>query len=189
MLSYDPDFDKEGYVKFSTCGLVAAMLVAGALRAGAQTPTIQSDLLKDWTNMKETMTKIADAMPEDKYGFKPTPAQRSFGEQMLHVAGANVGIMKVLGAKATAPTIDQKATKKADIMKALAESFDYGIAAIKEQNEQTIAEVVQGPRFMGPSTRARVVWFLLGHAWDEYGVVTTYLRLNNIVPPASRNSM
>jgi len=45
---------------------------------------------------------------------------------------------------------------------------------------------VQGPRFIGTATRARLVWVTIGHAWDEYGAMTVYLRLNGIVPPASR---
>jgi hypothetical protein len=173
-------------VKLRTFGFAAVMIALATLRPAAQSPTIQSDVLKDWTNMKETMTKIADAMPEDKFGYKPTPAQRSFGEQILHVAGANVGLIKTLGGKAPAPTIDQKATSKAVILKALADSYDYGIAVIKEQTDQSMLEAVQGPRFIGTATRARMVWDTIGHAWDEYGAMTTYLRLNNIVPPASR---
>jgi DinB family len=176
-------------MKLRTLGFVGALLVVGTLRPAAQSTTLQADVLKDWTNMKETMTKIADAMPEDKFSYKPTPAQRSFGEQVLHVAGANVGIMKTLGGKAAAPTIDQKATSKAAILKALADSYDYGTAVLKEQTDQSIAESVQGPRFIGTATRARLVWDTIGHAWDEYGAMTVYLRLNNIVPPASRNSM
>jgi hypothetical protein len=176
-------------VKLRTLGLVAAMLVAGTLRPAAQSPTLKGDLLKDWENMKKTMAAIGDAMPEDKFGYKPTPAQRSFGEQLLHVAGANVFFLKTLGSKATAPTIDQKATAKAAILKALADSFDYGSAVITEQTDQTMLEAVQGPSFIGTATRARLVWATIGHAWDEYGVITTYLRLNNIVPPASRGSM
>jgi uncharacterized damage-inducible protein DinB len=167
-------------------GFVAAMIALATLTPAAQTVTIQSDLLKDWTNMKETMTKIAEAMPEDKFGFKATPAQRSYGEQILHVAGANVGLIKTLGGKAAAPTIDNKATSKAAIVKALVDSYDYGIAVIKEQTDQSMAEAVQGPSFIGTATRARLVWDTIGHAWDEYGAMTVYLRLNGIVPPASR---
>jgi hypothetical protein len=172
-----------------TIGFVGAMLVAATLRSSAQSPTLQSDLLKDWTNMKSTISKIGDAMPEDKFGYKPTPAQRSFGEQLLHVAGANVMLMKTLGSKTTPPTIDQKATSKAAILKAVADSYDYGEAVLKEQTDQTVLEPVQGPSFIGTATRARIVWATIGHAWDEYGAMTTYLRLNNIVPPASRGSM
>ncbi len=96
-----------------TLALVAAALVVATVRpAAAQSASLQGDLLKDWTNMKTTMTKIADAMPEDKYGFKPTPAQRSFGEQMMHVAGANVMLIKALGAKAPPPALNMKATTR-----------------------------------------------------------------------------
>ena len=168
---------------------VAAFVAFAALTPAAQSTAIQADLLKDWTAMKDRMAKISDAMPEDKFAYKPTPAQRSYGEQILHVAGANVGLMKVLGGKAAAPTIDTKATSKAAILKALADSYDYGTAVIGELNDQSMAEVVKGPSFIGDATRARLVWITIGHAWDEYGAMTTYLRLNGIVPPASRGSM
>ena len=173
-------------MKVHMFGLVAAMLAVATLKPAAQSTTIHSDVLKDWTSMKETMSKIADAMPEDKFSYKPTPAQRSFGEQILHVAQANVGIIKTLGGKAAAPTIDPKATSKAVILKALADSFDYGTAVIKEQSDQSMVEAVQGPKFIGTATRARLVWDTIGHAWDEYGAMTVDLRLNGIVPPASR---
>jgi len=172
-------------VKLHTFG-VAALMVLATLRPAAQSPTIQSDALKDWTNMKDTMTKIADAMPEDKFGFKPTPAQRSFGEQVLHVAGANVGLIQTLGGKTAAPAINQKATSKAEIVKALTDSYDYGIAVLKEQTDQSMLEAVKGPSFIGTATRAKIVWNTIGHAWDEYGAMTVYLRLNGVVPPASR---
>ena len=88
-------------------------MVAAISHPAAQAPSIQAELLKDLTNQKDQMVKIADAMPADTFGYESTPAQRSCGEQNLHVAGANVGIMKALGRKATAPTINRKATAKA----------------------------------------------------------------------------
>jgi hypothetical protein len=75
--------------------LVAIALVAS--RASAQTATIHGDLLKDWAMMKDTMTKIANAMPEDKFGFKSTPAQRSFGEHVMHIAQINMMLLKAVG--------------------------------------------------------------------------------------------
>src|SRR5215831_42490 len=125
-----------------TIGAVSVLLLVAALRPAAQAPTLKSDLLKDWTNMKATMTAIAAAMPDDKFGFKPTPAQRSFGEQILHVTGANVGIMQMLGGKAAAPTVNMKATAKTEILKALADSYDYGAAVIKEQSEQSMLQAI-----------------------------------------------
>ena len=50
-------------------------------KASAQTVSIQADLLKDWTELKATMAKIAEAMPEDKSTFKATPAERSYGSR------------------------------------------------------------------------------------------------------------
>jgi hypothetical protein len=176
---------------FVACAVVvaapAASVVTRAAGPAAQTDavTLQGDLLKDWEALKDTMMQLGDAMPAEKFDFKPTPELRTFGEQLMHVAGSNVGLMKLLDPSATAPTLP-KATAKADVLKALAESFDFGTAALKKQTDATLQESVQGPRYLGPSTGARIVYRNMAHTWDEYGVMTVYLRLNGIVPPASR---
>ncbi len=169
-----------------TVTVVAAALAAWTVGPAAQSASLQADFLKDWTSLKGTMAKIADAMPESKYGFKSTPAQRSYGEHVMHIAAINLMVLKTLGAKAPAPSIDDKATSKADVMKAMADSFDYGIAILKEQTDQTMAGTIQGPPWMGPSTRARIFTFLVGHTYDTYGQMVVYLRLNGLVPPASQ---
>ena len=177
--------------------LLTATSLAFPLRASAETPTIFSDLLKDWQAQKETMMKIADAMPADKFTYKSTPAQRSYGEQILHVAGANVELLKFLGAKAPTPfpvapmitdmvTFGLKMTGKAEILKALSDSFDYGEAVLKELGPAGMTEVVKGPPWIGDATRAKLVWYTMGHTQDIYGQMAVYLRLNGIVPPASR---
>ena len=166
------------------CSVVASMIAFAVLTPAAQSVTVQDDLLNDWTSMKDTMTKIAEAMPEDKFPYKPTPAQRTYGEQILHVAVDNVVIMKLLGGTVPAPAIDRNAASRAEVLKALTDSYDYGSAVIREQTDRSMAETVHIPNFVG--TRARLVWSAIGHAWDEYGVMTVYLRLNGIVPPASR---
>lgn len=148
--------------------------------------TLRGDLIKDWERQKKTLMQIADAMPEDKFGYKSTPAQRSYGEQIMHVATANVDILKFVGGKAAPPSFTVESAKtKADILKALAESYDHGIALLNEQTDASISETVEAA-FLGPSTRARVFWFLLGHSMDIYGQMAVYLRLNGVVPPASR---
>ena len=77
--------------------------------------------LQDWMRLKDTMLKIAEAMPEDRFGYRPTPPQRTFGEQILHIAEANVNQMGRFGSTVVAPAINMKATTKADILKALAD--------------------------------------------------------------------
>ncbi len=157
--------------------------------ASAQAPggaTTTGDLIKDWERQKETLMAIADAMPEDRFGYKSTPAQRSYGEQVMHIAGVNVQILELVGGSAAAPSFTaESATTKAEILEALADSYDYGIALLNEQTGASINETIEAA-FLGPSTRARVFWFLLGHSMDIYGQMAVYLRLNDIVPPASR---
>jgi uncharacterized damage-inducible protein DinB len=169
-----------------TYGLVCAMVVIATPKpAVAQTGSIQAEMLKDWSALKDTMTKIANEMPEDKYGYKPTPAQRDFGAQVIHIAQINMRFLAAVGGKTPAPAIDVKAMDKAGAVKAMADSFDYGTALITEQTDQTMLQTVQAP-FIGPSTRTRVMTFLIGHTWDIYGQMAVYLRLNDKVPPASQ---
>jgi uncharacterized damage-inducible protein DinB len=149
--------------------------------------SLQAELLKDWIGLKDTMHKIAAEMPADKYGFKPTPGQESFGERTVHVATTNVYFMSLFGGTAAKPTIDPKATGKDAALKALDDSFDYGAQVLKQQTDQTLMQsLASAPKFMGPSSGARIISFLTGHTWDIYGQMAVYLRLNGHVPPASQ---
>jgi uncharacterized damage-inducible protein DinB len=155
--------------------------------AQTQQASLQAELLKDWSALKATMHAIAAEMPAEKYTFRPTPGQQTFGERTVHVAGANVELLSMLGGKTPKPAIDTKATAKDAALKAMDESFDYGTALLKEQTDETLRQLVASPpQFMGPSSRARIVTFLAGHTWDIYGQMAVYLRLNGLVPPASR---
>ena len=166
---------------------ISSIILASSMRpAAAESADLKQELLKDWLQMKDMLMKLADAMPEDKYSFKSTPAQRDFGQQVLHIAQGNLFNLAFLKPKATPPKINRQATAKAEIMKAMADSFDYGTEVIKEQTDQSLMEIVQTNAYLGPSSRARVLYFLLGHGWDIYGQMVVYLRLNGGVPPASQ---
>jgi hypothetical protein len=67
----------------------------------------------------------------------------------------------------------------------LSDAYDFGSEVLQEQSGDTINTVIDVQVF-GPSTRARIVWSLLAHAMDIYGQMVVYVRLNGIVPPASR---
>jgi uncharacterized damage-inducible protein DinB len=143
--------------------------------------------MKDWTSLKDTMAKIANEMPADKFNAKPTPAQQTFGERVMHIATTDLFVLRSLGGKTAAPMINQKATSKADILAALKQTFDYGEAVIKEFNDQQWNERVMPPPFMGPSaSHIRIVYFDMQHSEDIYGQLVVYLRLNGGVPPASQ---
>ena len=143
----------------------------------------------DWTMQKDTMMKISAAMPEEKFGFKPTPPQRNFGEQVLHVVEANVNQIGRLGAKATPPVYNMKEMRKAEILKMLEASFDYGTTVLQSMSDNDLlapAVSGRGDRFMGGSNRVRVVNFVMGHTWDSTARWSVYLRLNGITLPANQ---
>jgi uncharacterized damage-inducible protein DinB len=173
-------------------GMLALALISmsSSSPAQAQSVSLQAEALKDWTALKDTMHKIAAEMPPDKFTFKPTDGQQTFGERVVHVASSNVFFLGLLGGSAPKPTIDQKATTKDAAIKAMDDSFDYGIAVLKEQTDQAMVQAIASPpKFLGPSTRARVMTFVTGHTQDIYGQLVVYLRLNGQVPPASKKGM
>lgn len=171
------------------CAIVVIAAPICPVAQAPAAPSIKAEMLKDWSGLKDTMVKIANEMPADKYNAKPTPAQQTFGERVVHIAGANNRFLGFVGGKAAAPALDAKAaamTKDAAI-KAMSDSFDYGTALLNEQTDQTLLQAAaMPPAFLGPSTRARLYTFLIGHTWDIYGQLVVYLRLNGGVPPASQ---
>jgi len=166
--------------------LVVLVALGCPWSAAAQQSRLRDELLRDWLEMQQTLTALAEVMPADRYQFKTTPAQRDFAQQVLHVANANLVNLRFLGGEVPAPTIDRQATAKADVIRAMHASFDHGAALIRAQTEASLFEVVQTNAFLGPSTRARVLYFLLGHSWDIYGQMVVYVRLNGGTPPASQ---
>ena len=145
----------------------------------------------DWSRNNVMLYGLANSMPEDKFGYKPTPAQQTFGERVLHVAQVNLMLLQALGAKTPMPVIDMNAISKAASMDAPQRVGGYGIAVIKELGEQGLLARIDSPGpvgwFMGPQvSRQRVLYFLMTHSQDTYGQLVVYARMNGITPPASR---
>jgi hypothetical protein len=152
---------------------------------------LSCEIENDWSRNNIMIYGLANAMPEDKFGYKPTPAQQSFGERVLHVAQINLLLLQALGAKASAPSVDANATSKAASMAALQKVGEFGVAVIKELGEQGLQTRIDSPGpvgfFMGPRvSRQRILYFLMTHSQDTYGQLVVYARLNGITPPASR---
>ena len=99
----------------ATAGVFAVglFLFGAASPAHTQPVSMQAELLKDWLGLKDTMHKIAAEMPADKYSVRPTEAQQTFGERIVHIANVNVALLSALGDSATTtPAIDPKVTTK-----------------------------------------------------------------------------
>ena len=140
--------------------------------------------------MEQEFVSAAEAMPEDKYNFAP-PATlgefkdvRTFASQVKHVAQSNYYFFAGAdytdaGDKAWSASVE-KATTKADIVKALKDSFAKAHALSDGMTaENAFVMTTHG-------TRAGMMAFGLAHMMDHYGQIVEYLRMNSIVPPASR---
>ncbi|HEX5107822.1 MAG TPA: DinB family protein [Vicinamibacterales bacterium] len=160
---------------------------AGRGPQGPPITTLAGDVQSDLDRTRELIVNLVNAMPEDKFGFKPTPAQQSFGERVMHIVTVDGFLFNSLGGKTAAPTINQKATTKADILAALKQSYDWQAAVLKEFNDQQLVERVTPPPFLGSSaSRVKVFYYDLQHTEDIYGQLVVYLRLNGVTPPASQ---
>ena len=148
--------------------------------------TLAGDVLDDYQGQKDLIINAANAMPDDKFTYKSTPAQRDFAAQVMHIVIVNQTMLGSLGAKTAKPAINDKATSKADVMMALRQVYDYGEAVVKEFTDAQLLERVTPPRFLGPqASRVRVIYNMLSHTNDIYGQMVVYLRLNGVTPPAS----
>ena len=158
----------------------AAAEESAAMEEGA----LAAVVLKDWEDLKTAMMEFGDAMPAENFDYKPKEELRNFGEQLMHVASANLFYMGNLDTDATRPDLGEP-VEKADVLQALSDSFDFGTEILSGQTDASLREMVDGG-FLGESNRARIAYMAIVHTRQEYGVMTVYLRLNDIVPPASR---
>src|ERR1700730_4815630 len=73
-------------IQISALACAIVVIAAPTIHAAQAQASIKTEMLKDWSDLKATLVKIANEMPADKYGLKPTPAQQSFGERVVHIA-------------------------------------------------------------------------------------------------------
>jgi hypothetical protein len=172
---------------------------AGASPSPSTPPTIASAIDREVTIVEKELVDAAEAMPENKFDFSPEKLNvpgsdykgvRTFGEQLKHVAASNYLIWSpITGEKPPETVNDGKGPDnmkaKADIIKYLKDSFAFGHKAVGTLNESNLVQpVVRNNR--PPTTRLFLATFAPAHAFDHYGQIVEYLRMNGIVPPASR---
>lgn len=146
-------------------------------------------VVDSWNEIGRKLITMAEDFPEDKYDYKPTPAQRSFAEQLLHAAGANYYFINpVMGKKAPAeedPKRDQYKTK-ADVVAFVKKSFADGAAAIKSKGEAGLTSTIDDPF---AHQKVRILDYAYGfieHCGEHYGQLVGYYRSSGLVPPESR---
>jgi uncharacterized damage-inducible protein DinB len=180
--------------------VVAVLAVAAAVACMTARATAQArvDPMADTvaqllTMIEKEFVPLAEAMPAEKYAFKPTGGEfkgvRTFGEQVKHVACANFAFYNEIEKKTPPEGCEtggpSPAKTKAELMAYLRESFAYARGVLNTMTPANAMEPVGGP-YGGPSTRLGIATLSIWHASDHYGQLVVYLRLNGLVPPASR---
>jgi hypothetical protein len=167
---------------------VVVCMLAGAL--GAQAPNaLVSEARFQWSVVRDNLLKMAQKMPEENYGFKPSPEVESFSQRVAHIAGANLRICQgVAGGEQPAGVV--RGTSKAELVALLKRSSDACDAVFASLTDAAAMEKISS-RLGGPfppeptRTKLATLYNMVRHSNEMYGYMCVYLRLKGIVPPSS----
>jgi uncharacterized damage-inducible protein DinB len=174
-------------------GCSALAMAQGSKPSGP--PSVGGVLDSAVSNVEREFVPAAEAMPEDRYSFAPTTGEfkgvRTFAMQVKHVAAVNYMVAAaMLGEKAPVDVGGEDGPaamkSKAEIVKFLKDSFAYLHKGVSGSDEKNAVAPIKSPFGGGPATRLGMATLIVGHCFDHYGQVVVYLRMNGIVPPASR---
>ncbi len=181
---------------FGPAAVSVVATASGSQESPQPAPTIASVMDRDIRAVEKQIVDASEAMPEDKFNFTPEALNipganykgvRSFAVEVKHIAASNWFIWSPLtGDKLPEGLKDGNGPAnlqtKTDIIKFLKDSFALGHKAAATL---TTENMLQSPA-NSKSTRLHLAEFGVAHAYDHYGQMVEYLRMNGIVPPASR---
>ena len=174
---------------------VLAFCSLGLAQTKEEKPTINKILDGNVKVIEGEFVPAAEAMPEDKYAFAPTNGEfkgvRTFAQQVKHVAAVNYMVgAAILGEK---PPVElggengpDSIKSKADIVKFAKDSFAYAHKAVASITDENALGQIASPFGNSKVTRLGIATAFAWHSFDHYGQMVEYLRMNGIVPPASR---
>jgi len=178
--------------RYSNIILAAIFVIAASVSAfaqAAQTSTppqsenpISAELKQMYNGIKNNLTKMAEKMPEENYGFKATADIRTFGELVAHVADSQARTCSTVNGEQKAVNAGSK-TAKADLVAALKESFTMCDKAVDSLTDAKAAEMIKVGQ--GQRSKLGMLARMVSHSNEEYGYMAVYLRLKNVVPPSS----
>lgn len=178
--------------------LILAVCAACIGRAPAQTnqaltvPQLLDELV---TNAEKEIVPAAEAMPEAKYGFAPSEGEfhgvRTFGEQAKHLAAANYQLAaRILNEEPPHHERNESAPSaisgKRETVEYLRGSFAYLHKAVATIDTNNLTDPIPGTTGTWRRARLGLAIDAIAHSYDHYGQMVEYLRINGIVPPASR---
>jgi uncharacterized damage-inducible protein DinB len=183
-------------------GAFAQAATPNAQAKKTTSPTIASAIDQQISILEREFVGAAEAMPDDKFNFTPITLNipgseyktvKTFAEEVRHVAATNYLLWgAITGDKSPIPSTEDNGPSslktKAEIIKYLKDSFALGHKAAQSITAENAAAQVPSPFGQGQTTKLFCATFAVGHAFDHYGQMVEYLRMNGIIPPASRGN-
>ena len=169
----------------STAAAQAATTAAPT--ASAKAGGFQADLVADLDEAMEHLVQLAEAMPADKYGWRPGEGVRSFGEVLGHVAAGYYAGAQALGSPVPAGVDPRKLEGVGDKAAAIAslraaiDHFKAAVTAVADADLETPVEL-----FGMKLNKRRVMLLMQGHGHEHTGQAIAYARMNGVVPPWSQ---
>jgi len=177
--------------RFLLIAIVAGLLLSPAVGQAQAPPKPKlgpsAALLASWNEVGRKLIAMAEDFPEDKYDFKPTPAQRTFAEQLLHVAGSNDFFTDVANGKKPKDDESREHFKtKAEVVAYVKKSFADGAAVIKQKGDKSLLEMVVEAEEGRTVPLQDLAYGVIEHGGEHYGQLVVYYRVAGLVPPESR---
>jgi uncharacterized damage-inducible protein DinB len=165
----------------------SSMAAPAAQAADKTAPSydLKAQAALDLADLQKKFTGLAEAIPAEKYSWRPEAGVRSINELFLHVAAAGFGFPTMMGT-APAPGFDGKGfekstTDKAKIIDWLNKSFTYSIAAVNSMSNADFAKAL--PKLGPDANEGDVIYLMVVHAHEHLGQSIAYARANGVVPP------
>ena len=156
------------------------VIVSGAMLA--QAPSISKEAMQAYTGIKTNLTKLAEKVPADTYGYQPVDSIRTIAGLIGHVSDSQLTTCSAVNGEMK-PGTASKMTAKADLVAALKASFEECDKAFATLTDANLADPIKTRR--GERSRLTTLLGIVVHGNEEYGYTSVYLRMKGIVPPSS----
>jgi uncharacterized damage-inducible protein DinB len=182
-------------MKRALSAICLSMLAFGSLRAVAQvnpykdgTPGVtgyRSEVMAEVMIQEDKLTRLAEAIPPEKFSWRPSTDTRSFAEVFLHISAANYNLYKLVGTppptSVDVKNLEKSTTDKAKVIATLKDSFAHAKQAIKSMPDADLEKSMDW--FGGKNTERGILLFIVRHTAEHLGQSIAYARFAGIVPP------
>jgi uncharacterized damage-inducible protein DinB len=167
---------------------LSALLSLGLYAQSTPASIFKASFLAQLDDTEKKIVSLAEAMPQEKYSWRPEEGVRSISEVYVHIAGANYGFTTFLGAKMPAgldPKMEKTITEKAKVLETLKASFEFARNVVKGLSD---ADLTKETKFFGGRMMSYegVLFVMANHMHEHLGQSIAYARANHVTPPWSK---